>query len=80
VLILGVETGISDPSKRVDKNEQSLVHKDQSLAVSKLEEAKYASICGSVLANKEPLMDAGIFDLGLFWVGQKSVLPAHYSL
>ena len=76
MLILGVETGISDPSKRVDKNEQSLVHRDQSLAVSKLEEAKNAT----VLAKKEPLMDAGIFDLGLFWVGQKSVLPAHYSL
>jgi hypothetical protein len=24
-------------------------------------------------------MDAGIFHLGLFWAGQKSVLP-HYSL
>jgi hypothetical protein len=53
---------------------------DQSLAVIKLEEAKYASICGFVLANKEPFMDAGIFDLGLFWAGQKSVLPVHYSL
>jgi hypothetical protein len=42
--------------------------------------AKYASILGSVLANKEPFMDAGIFDLGLFWVGQKSVIPLHYSL
>jgi hypothetical protein len=39
---------------------------DQSLAVIKLEEAKYASICGFVLANKEPFMDAGMFDLGLF--------------
>ena len=46
----------------------------------KLEEAKYASICGFVLANKEPFMDAGIFDLGLFWTGQKSALPVHYSL
>ena len=46
----------------------------------KLEEAKYASICGFVLANKEPFMDAGIFDLSLFWAGQKSVLPVHYSL
>jgi hypothetical protein len=25
-------------------------------------------------------MDAGIFDLGLFWAGQKIVLPVHYSL
>ena len=25
-------------------------------------------------------MGAGIFDLGLFWEGQKSVLPVHYSL
>jgi hypothetical protein len=25
-------------------------------------------------------MDAGIFDLGLFWVGQKSALPVHYLL
>ena len=53
---------------------------EQSLAVIKLEEAKYASICGSVLANTEPFMDAGIFDLGLFWTGQKSALPVHYSL
>jgi hypothetical protein len=45
---------------------------DQSLAVIKLEEAKYVSIYGSVLANKEPFMDAGIFDLSLFWAGQKS--------
>jgi len=52
----------------------------QSLAVIKLEKAKYASICGSVLANTEPFMDAGIFDLGLFWTGQKSALPVHYSL
>jgi hypothetical protein len=53
---------------------------DHSLAVIKLEEAKCVSICGSVLANKEPFMDAGIFDLGLFWAGQRSVLPVHYSL
>ncbi len=46
----------------------------------KLEEAKYASICGFVLAHKELFMDSGIFDLGLFWAGQKSVLPVHYSL
>ena len=32
-----------------------------------------------VLANKEPFMDASIFHLGLFWAGQKSVLP-HYAL
>jgi hypothetical protein len=43
---------------------------DQSLAVIKLEEAKYASICGSVLANKEQFKDAGIFDLGLFFARQ----------
>jgi len=53
---------------------------DKSLEVVKLEEAKYASICVSVYANKEQLMHAGIFDLGLFWSQQKSILPVHYSL
>jgi hypothetical protein len=53
---------------------------DQSLAVIKLEEAKYDSICVFVLANKEQFMDAGVFDLGLSWARQKSVLPEHYSL
>ena len=53
---------------------------DKSLEVVKLEEAKYASICVSVYANTEQFMDAGIFDLGLFWSQQKSILPVHYSL
>ena len=53
---------------------------DKSLEVVKLEEVKYASICVSVYANTEQFMDAGIFDLGLFWSQQKSILPVHYSL
>ena len=53
---------------------------DKSLEVVKLEEAKYASICVSVYANTEQFMHAGIFDLGLFWSQQKSILPVHYSL
>ena len=32
------------------------------------------------LSNKEPFMDAGIFDHSHFCAGQKSVLPVHYSL
>ena len=44
------------------------------------EEAKYASICVSVLANPKPYMASGIFDLSVFWSGQKSVIPVHYSL
>jgi hypothetical protein len=53
---------------------------DNSLDIIKLEEAKYASICVSVLANPQPYMVSGIFDLSVFWSGQKSVLPVHYSL
>ena len=39
-----------------------------------------ASICVSVLANPKPYMASGIFDLSVFWSGQKSVIPVHYSL
>ena len=34
----------------------------------------------SVLANPKPYMASGIFDLSVFWSGQKSVIPVHYSL
>ena len=56
---------------------------DNSLDIIKLdstEEAKYASICVSVLANPQPYMVSGIFDLSVFWSGQKTVIPVHYSL
>ena len=53
---------------------------DDSLDIIKLEEAKYAGICVSVLANKQQYMVSGIFDLSVFWSGQKSVIPVHYSL
>jgi hypothetical protein len=43
-------------------------------------EAKYADICVSVLANQQPYMVSGIFDLSVFWSGQKTVIPVHYSL
>ena len=36
VLILGVETGISDPSRRVDRNEQSLVQNLSLLSLAPL--------------------------------------------
>ena len=42
---------------------------DNSLDIIKLEEAKYASICVSVLANPQPYMVSGIFDLSVFWSG-----------
>ena len=53
---------------------------DNSLAIIKLEEAQYASICVSVLANPQLYMVSGIFDLSVFWSGQKSVIPVHYFL
>ena len=62
------------------KTARSDADTDNSLDVIKLEEAKYASICVSVLANPKPYMASGIFDLSVFWSGQKSVIPVHYSL
>jgi hypothetical protein len=53
---------------------------DKYLEVIKLEETKYASICASVYANQAPYMDGGMFNLALFWAGQKRELPVHYSL
>jgi len=53
---------------------------DNSVAIIKLEEAQYASICVSVLANPQLYMVPGIFDLSVFWSGQKSVIPVHYFL
>ena len=34
----------------------------------------------SVLANPQQYMVSDIFDLSVFWSGQKSVIPVHYSL
>ena len=51
---------------------------NNSLVIIKLEEAKYASICVSVLANPQLYMVSGIFNLSVFWSGQKSVIPVHY--
>ena len=45
---------------------------DNSLDIIKLdstEEAKYASICVFVLANPQPYMVSGIFNLSVFWSG-----------
>ena len=53
---------------------------NNSLVIIKLEEAKYASICVSVLANPQLYMVSGIFNLSVFWSGQKSVIPVHYFL
>ena len=50
------------------------------LAIIKLAEAKYASICVSILANPQLYMVSGIFDLSVFWSGHKSVIPVHYFL
>ena len=52
---------------------------DKSLEVVKLEEAKYASICVSVYANTEQFMDAGIFDLGLFWSCGSEETNTHHT-
>ena len=51
-----------------------------SLVIIKLEEAKYVSICVSVLAHPQLYMVSGIFDLSVFWSGQKSVIPVDYFL
>jgi hypothetical protein len=48
------------------KTARSDADTDNSLDVIKLEEAKYASICVSVLANPKPYMASGIFDLSVF--------------
>ena len=52
----------------------------RSRVTHKLEETKYASICASVYANQAPYMDGGMFNLALFWAGQKRELLVHYSL
>ena len=47
------------------KTARSDADTDNSLDVIKLEEAKYASICVSVLTNPKPYMSSGIFDLSV---------------
>ena len=46
------------------------------LDVIKLEESKYTSICTAVCSDPSMYMVHNIFDLALFWAGQKTVLPS----
>ena len=69
-----------NPEQRVGQAVVMDPNTDKSLEVVKLEENKYASISAAVHANQAPYMDAGMFDLGFFWTGQKRDLPVHYSL